>query len=129
MPCRLRLRCSSRSSVPRSASCKSSSTITSGWAWLAFAQEIGNRLKQAPALLLRIPGWPIGCRRSVPQLGHNAGNLGGAIAQLGPQRIHVAVQHVAAERLDKGQVRQRQRACFVAMADQCAAAVAGRVRG
>ena len=52
-------------------------------------------------------------------LWQDAGYLGGAGAELNPERLRITLYDVTAQRLDKGQVRTRAGARFVALSAKC----------
>ena len=82
------------------------------------AKEGRDGLEQPIAVFLGLAGLAGLDLQPLPHLGHYSRHIAGARAQLVPQRIGVAVQHVRPHRLYEGKVWQGQRALLIAVADE-----------
>src|SRR5438876_6582252 len=83
-----------------------------------IAQESSYRLEEPPTVVLRITRRPELDRYPVANLGDDAGHVGGTGAELFRELPGLSRHDVTAQGLDESQVRERERAFLVAVANQ-----------
>ena len=101
-PCRLRATWSSRSSVPRSAQCRSSSTSSSGWTVEALRRKPVTACSRRQRSSSGSPAGRSSTCDAVAHLRDDARHVGGAGAEVRSQAVRLARQDVGAHRLDEG---------------------------